>query len=303
VDGLLAVGHDVAILDDLSTGRRENISCEARFYQVDLRNADAVNHAVIDFRPEVINHHAAQAEVPKSVENPVFDAQVNLLGGINLLMAGRSAGVRKVIFISTGGALYGDPEVVPCDETHPIRPLSPYGTSKYCFEQYLGTFKRTFDLDYTILRYANVYGPRQGFESEEGRVVAIFASRMILNQPVTVDGDGEQARDMLYVTDAVRANLAALSAGSGAEYNIGTGVAVTVNEIFKELRLLTAYALQPNHGPARKGDVYKIALDSTKAARELGWSSTTSLRDGLAATVEDFQRMSDLAARLGRGRV
>jgi len=298
VDGLLRAGHEVAVLDNFSTGYRDNVNPKVKIYEADLRDADAVNRAVSDFRPELIDHHAAQSEVPRSVRDPVFDAEVNLVGGINLLLAARAGQTSKIVFISTGGALYGEPEVLPCQENHPIRPLSPYGTSKYCFEQYLGTFKRTFGLDYTVLRYTNVYGPRQGFESEEGRVIALFASRMILNRPVTIDGTGEQARDMLYVADAVSANLAVLTAGSGEAYNIGTGAPVTVNRIFVELQQLSGYGLSPNYGPARQGDVYRIALDPHKAEQQLGWKATVSLAEGLAATVEDFRRMPDLDKRI-----
>ena len=289
VDSFLAAGHEVGVVDNLATGERENLNSGARFYGLDMRDRDGIARVMAEFRPEIVDHHAAQAEVPKSVADPVFDADVNLLGGLNLLKSALDHEIRKFIFISTGGALYGDPDVVPCDEGHPIRPLSPYGTSKYCFEQYLGTFQRTFGLDYTVLRYANVYGPRQGFKSEEGRVVALFASRMLMGQPVTIDWDGEQSRDMLYVGDAVTANLAALERGSGQAYNIGTGAPVTVNELFRRLRDLTVYRLEPQRGPARQGDVYRIALDSRKAERELGWRAAVTLDEGLLRTVEDFR--------------
>ena len=289
VDSFLAAGHEVGVVDILATGERENLNPGARFYELDVRDRDGIARVMAEFRPEIVDHHAAQAEVPKSVADPVFDADVNLLGGLNLLKSALDHEVRKFIFISTGGALYGDPDVVPCDEGHPIRPLSPYGTSKYCFEQYLGTFQRTFGLDYTVLRYSNVYGPRQGFKSEEGRVVALFASRMLMGQPVTIDWDGEQSRDMLYVGDAVTANLAALERGSRQAYNIGTGAPVTVNELFRRLRDLTGYRLEPKRGPARQGDVYRIALDSRKAERELGWRAAVTLDEGLRRTVEDFR--------------
>jgi UDP-glucose 4-epimerase len=301
VDALLSSGHEVAILDNLATGNRENVNPKAFFYDIDVRNREGVGRVFAEFQPHVLNHHAAQAEVPKSIDDPVFDAEVNLLGGLNLLRSAADSGVRKFIFISTGGALYGDPEVVPCDETHPIRPLSPYGTSKYAFEQYLATFKRTFGLDYSVLRYANVYGPRQDFASEEGRVVAIFASRMLADEPVTIDWDGEQARDMLYVSDAVSANLVALERGSGEAYNIGTGKQVTINEIFRVLRELTGYRREPRHGPARKGDVYRIALDSSKAARELGWHASVGLLDGLEETVDWFRQKPIAASATGAG--
>jgi len=288
-NAFLDAGHQVAVLDNLSTGQTKNLDPRATFYEADVRDAEAVERIFSEFKPEILDHHAAQAEVPKSVQFPALDAEINILGGLNLLRKAVDYGTRKVIFISTGGALYGEPDVIPAPETHPIRPLSPYGTSKYCFEQYLGTFQRTWGLDYTVLRYANVYGPRQDFLSEEGRVVAIFASRMLQDGPLTIDWDGEQARDMLYVADAVTANLAALERGSGQAFNIGTGVPVTVNRMFEELQEITGYTRQPNRGPARKGDVYKIALDPSKAARELGWTAQTDLQEGLKQTVQYFR--------------
>jgi UDP-glucose 4-epimerase len=289
VDAYIAAGHQVAVVDDLSTGREENVNPSAEFHRVDLRDRPAVDTAMAAFRPEVVNHHAAQSEVPKSVADPTFDAEVNILGGLNVLRAAVDNAVRKVIFISTGGALYGEPDVVPADEDHPVRPLSPYGTSKYAFEQYLGTFQRTFGLDYTVLRYANIYGPRQDFHAEEGRVIAIFASRMLAGKPVTIDGDGEQARDMLHVGDAAIANLAALDSGSRGIYHISTGIPVSINDLFRKLAVLTDYKLAPNHGPRRKGDVYRIALDNSRAQRELGWEPRVNLEEGLTLTIDYFR--------------
>ncbi len=289
VDTYLAAGHEVAVVDNFSTGNDLNLNPEARLHRVDVREPSAIASLVSSFKPDVVNHHAAQAEVPRSVEDPAFDAQVNLIGGINLLKACVDHGVKKLIFISTGGALYGEPDVVPCDEDHPVRPLSPYGTSKFCFEQYLGTFQRTFGLEFTVLRYANVYGPRQDFQSEEGRVVAIFASRMLEGRPVTIDGDGEQARDMVYVGDVAMANLAALDRGANGTYHVSTGSAVTVNDLFRKLALLTDYSQPPRHGPRRRGDVYRIALDNARAKRELGWAPAVQLEEGLSSTVEYFR--------------
>ena len=289
VDAYIAAGHEVAVIDNFATGNEHNLNRDAQVHRLDLRDPAEVASVVSSFKPEVVNHHAAQAEVPRSVADPAFDAQVNLIGGINLLKASVDSDVRKFIFISTGGALYGEPDVVPCDEDHPVRPLSPYGTSKFCFEQYLGTFKRTFGLEYTVLRYANIYGPRQDFQSEEGRVIAIFASRMIAGTPVTIDGDGEQSRDMLHVGDAATANLAALERGSGGTYHVSTAIPVTVNDLFRKLAILTGYKLPPNQGPRRKGDVYRIALDNTRALRELGWEPRVELEEGLSLTVDYFR--------------
>jgi len=288
-DAYIAAGHEVAVLDNFSTGRDGNVNQAAIVHRVDLRDQPQVDKAIATFRPEVVNHHAAQSEVPKSVADPANDAQINIVGGLNLLKASVDHGVRKVIFSSTGGALYGEPDVVPAGEDHPVRPLSPYGTSKFAFEQYLGTFRRTFGLDYTVLRYANIYGPRQDFYAEEGRVVAIFASRMLAGKPVTIDGDGEQARDMLHVGDAATANLAALERGDGEIFHISTGVPVSVNDLFRKLAVLTGYKLPPNTGPRRKGDVYRIALDNTRARRDLGWEPRVSLEEGLSLTVDYFR--------------
>jgi UDP-glucose 4-epimerase len=227
--------------------------------------------------------------VPKSVADPGYDAHVNVVGGLNVLRACVDNSVRKVIFSSTGGALYGEPDVVPADEDHPLRPLSPYGTSKLSFEQYLGTFERTFGLRFTVLRYANIYGARQDFHAEEGRVVAVFASRMIEGKPVTIDGDGNQSRDMLHVGDVAIANIAALDKGDGGTFHISTGVPVTVNDLFRKLALLTEYKLEPRFGPGRKGDVYRIALDNARAKEQLGWEPRISLEDGLQLTVEYFR--------------
>lgn len=291
VDAYVAAGHEVAILDNFSTGREANVNPAAVVHRADVRDGPNVEKAITSFRPELVNHHAAQAEVPRSVADPGYDAHVNLVGGLNVLKACADHGVGKVIFSSTGGALYGEPDVIPADEDHPVRPLSPYGTSKLSFELYLGMFRRTFGLDYTVLRYANIYGPRQDFFAEEGRVVAIFASRMLTRRPVTIDGDGEQSRDMLHVGDVATANLAALDRGPGGTYHISTGIPLTVNEIFRKLALLTDYDQEPNFGSARKGDVYRMALDNTRARRDLGWKPRVSLEEGLSLTVDYFRAL------------
>lgn len=288
-DAYIAAGHEVAVLDDFSTGTEANVNREAKVLRLDVRNKVGVEDAIAAFRPEVVNHHAAQSEVPKSVADPGFDAMINIVGGLNVLQASVAAGVRKFIFISTGGALYGEPDVIPADEDHPVRPLSPYGTSKLAFEQYLGTFYRTYGLEYTVLRYANIYGPRQDFAAEEGRVIAIFASRMLAGKPLTIDGDGEQSRDMLHVADVAIANISALHRGAGGTYHISTGIPVTINELFRKLAILTDYKLEPNFGPRRKGDVFRIALDNTRALNDLGWEPKLDLEEGLSLTVDYFR--------------
>jgi UDP-glucose 4-epimerase len=295
VDACVTAGHEVAVLDNMATGREENVNPKARLYRADVRDLAHVQQAIGDFKPDVVNHHAAQSEVPKSVADPGHDAQVNVVGGLNVLRACIDHSARKVIFSSTGGALYGEPDIVPNDEDHPIRPLSPYGTSKYAFEQYLATFQRTFGLSYTTLRYANIYGARQDFFAEEGRVVAIFASRMIEGKPLTIDWDGNQSRDMLHVGDVAMANIAALDKGDGGTYHISTGVPVTVNDLFRKLALLTEYKMEPRRGPQRKGDVYRIALDNSRAKEQLGWEPRILLEEGLRLTVDYFR---DQIARL-----
>jgi UDP-glucose 4-epimerase len=295
VDAYVIAGHEVAVLDNMATGREDNINPSARLYRADICDLSQVQQAIGDFKPDVVNHHAAQSEVPKSVADPGNDARVNVVGGLNVLRASVDHSARKVIFSSSGGALYGEPDIVPNDEDHPIRPLSPYGTSKYAFEQYLATFARTFDLNYTTLRYANIYGARQDFFAEEGRVVAIFASRMIEGKPLTIDWDGNQARDMLHVADVAMANIAALEKGDGGTYHVSTGIPVTVNDLFRKIALLTEYRLEPRRGPQRKGDVYRIALDNTRAKEQLGWEPRILLEEGLRLTVEYFR---DQIARL-----
>ena len=289
VDAYVAAGHEVAVLDNFSTGSEDNLNRAAAVHRVDLRDQLQVDKAIASFRPELVNHHGAQSEVPKSVADPAFDAQVNIIGGLNLIKACVDHGVRKVIFSSTGGALYGEPDVVPADEDHPVRPLSPYGTSKLAFEQYLGTFRRTFGLDYTVMRYANIYGARQDFHAEEGRVIAIFASRMLAGRPLTIDWTGEQSRDMLHVGDVAAANLAVLEKGSAGTFHISSGIATTINELFRKLAVLTGYSLEPTYGPARKGDVYRIALDNERARQQLGWQPRVNLEEGLSLTVDYFR--------------
>lgn len=215
---------------------------------------------------------------------------MNIIGGLNLLQACVHHKVRKVIFSSTGGALYGEPDVVPAPEDHPVRPLSPYGTSKFAFEQYLRTFQRSFGLDYTVLRYANIYGARQDFHATEGAVVSTFANRMLMGKPVTIDGTGEQSRDMLHVDDVATANIAVLERGSGGIFHVSTGIAVSVNDLFRMLALLTDYHLEPNFGLPRKGDVFRSALDNQQARDQIDWEPRVKLEEGLRLTVDYFRQ-------------
>ena len=289
VDGFRAAGHEVAVVDDLSTGDRDNLDPAVPLYQYDIRDP-ALAAVFEDFRPEIIDHHAAQSNVPASVADPVYDASVNVLGGLNLLRLSAAHGVRKFVYISSGGAMYGepDPTSLPVPETAPVQPLSPYGASKQSLEAWLGVYFRTFGLDFTVLRYANIYGPRQGIR-EEGAVVAVFATRMAAGQPVTIDGTGQQTRDFVYVGDCVTANLAALERGSGTAFNIGTGQETTIREIFDRMAKVAGYTREPQFGPPRKGDVFRIALDPSRARQQLGWQASMPLDEGLARTYQFFR--------------
>ena len=287
-DGFRARGHEVAVIDDLSAGKRANLDAAIKLYQRDIRDPQ-LDDVFDEFKPDVVDHHAAQSNVPASVNDPVHDASVNVLGSLNLLHQAAKHEVKKFIYISSGGAMYGepDPSQLPVKEESPARPLSPYGASKQAIEAWLGVYQRTFGMDFTVLRYANIYGPRQSIR-EEGAVVAVFATRMAADQSVTIDGTGQQTRDFVYVGDCVTANIAALERGSGGSFNIGTGRETSIREIFDAMAEVAGYAQPPNFGPARKGDVVRIVLDAGRAERELGWRAAMPLHDGLAKTYEFF---------------
>jgi UDP-glucose 4-epimerase len=287
VDALIAQGHAVVVVDDLSTGRARNLNPRATFYQIDIRDA-GLREVFERERPEVVDHHAAQIDVRRAIEDPLHDAQINVLGSLNLLACAQTTGVRKLVYISTGGAVYGEPEYLPCDERHPIRPLSPYGVSKHTVEHYLELYRINYGLDYTVLRYPNVYGPRQDPLGEAG-VVAIFTQRMLAGQPVTIFGDGEQQRDFVYVGDCAAANLLALSGGAGRIYNLGWGEGVTVNRIYAELARVTGYTLPAQYAPARLGEVNRTYLTAALIRAELGWEPRVTLGEGLALTAETLK--------------
>ncbi len=289
VDRYVELGHEVAVLDDLSTGRRENVNPRAAFFELDLRDGLAVAEAVAGFRPEVVNHHAAQIDVRHSVADPVQDAMINIIGALQLLQAAVAAGARKVVYASTGGALYGEGRRLPADEDHPVNPEAPYGASKHALEHYLYIYRLLHGLDYTVLRYPNVFGPRQNPHGEAG-VNAIFIGLMLEGKPPRIFGSGEQVRDYLYVGDVVEANELALERGSGETLNLGTGVGTSVNQIVRELRGILGFAGEPIHEAPRPGEVQRIYLDAARARRVLGWTPRTSFRDGLVETVEWSRR-------------
>jgi len=290
-DAYIGEGHDVVVVDNLASGNRANLNPAAKFYEVDIRSSDLL--AVLEEeRPEVVNHHAAHIDVRNSVADPLYDSSINISGSINLLEACRKTGVRKVVYSSTGGAMYGEPEYLPCDENHPIRPLSPYGASKHSVEHYIFMYRANFGIDYTILRYPNVYGPRQDPYGEAGGI-AIFTERMLKGEDTVINGTGDQERDFIYVGDCVSANLLALHAGGGREYNLGWGIGTTINEIWHSLKRATGYGKDPVYGPAKTGETYKIYLDTTRARTEFGWTAQTPLEEGITRTVDYFRGRTD----------
>ncbi|BAJ63609.1 NAD-dependent epimerase/dehydratase family protein [Anaerolinea thermophila] len=291
VDQFIEAGHDVVVVDNLSTGREKNLNPKARFYRVDIRDPELRKVFEIE-KPEVVDHHAAQMNVRRSVADPLYDADVNVRGSVHLLELCREYGVRKIIYISSGGAVYGEPVYLPCDEEHPVRPLCPYGLTKYAFELYLYIYQQNYGIDYTVFRYPNVYGPRQDPLGEAG-VIAIFTGQMLRGEPVTIYGTGDQVRDYVHVYDCARANLLALESGSGRVYNLGSGKGTTVNELFQRLKAITGYSGMPNYAPAKLGETFKIYLNAQRAKEELGWVPTISLEEGLRNTVE-YTKQSEI---------
>jgi UDP-glucose 4-epimerase len=285
VDALLARGDRPVIVDDLSTGKDSNLNKAVPFYRVDIREAEALEQVFIQERPEIVSHHAAQTDVRRSMAEPAFDAQVNVVGFVNLLGLCVKYGVRKVVFASTS-AVYPEPEVVPADETHPIRPLSAYGLSKYIGEKYLELYRDACGLPFTIFRYGNVYGPRQDPCGEAG-VVAIFSQQMLTGVQPTLFGDGNKTRDYIYIDDIVSANLLAMDgAGDGEILNLGWGREVRDLEVFEAVRSALGARVTPQYAPKRPGELNRIALDSTKAKAVLGWSPRVPFEHGISRTVE-----------------
>ncbi len=294
VDLFLEKGFEVVILDDLSTGRSSNLNPKAKFYKMDIRDPK-VRDIFVEERPDFVSHHGAQMDVRRSVAQPLFDADVNILGSINLIECAKEFGVKRFIYISTGGAVYGEPEYVPCDEAHPINPICQYGASKHTVEHYLFMYNVLYGLKYTVLRYPNVFGARQDPHGEAG-VVAIFTGKMMAGEPVIINGDGEQTRDFVYVSDCAQANyLAATVDHQPGIFNIGWGVPTSVNQIFAALAKATEYSLPAGYGPAKVGETRHIYLDASKARKDLGWSAAVSLDEGMRKTVEYFKTVEQVA--------
>lgn len=285
-EALIADGNEIFVIDDLSTGNVQNIPKDANFVKADIRDRARLEKIFEDFKPEVVNHHAAQMNVRNSVEDPIFDAQVNILGTINLLELSIQHEIKKFMFASTGGAIYGEPEVIPCTEDTLPAPISPYGISKYAVEQYLNYYKAVHGLSHVVLRYSNVYGPRQNPHGEAG-VVAIFCDRIKYGNPCEIFGDGKQTRDYIYVEDVAKANILSLNA-KDVILNIGTAIETSVNDIVSKLKRVTNRDVRVVYSPRRSGEVDRIALGIKRAEELLGWSPDVNLEDGLSKTWEWF---------------
>jgi UDP-glucose 4-epimerase len=287
VDAYIERGHEVHILDDLSTGQRRNLNPKAVLHEVDIADPQAAR-LIEGIQPDLLSHQAAQMDVRHSVADPTFDARVNILGFIHLLEGCKNSGVKKVIFASSGGAVYGEQDVFPAPEDHPTRPASPYGVSKRAGELYLSYYQQAFALPYIALRYANVYGPRQSAKGEAG-VVAIFLSLLLTGKPPVINGDGRQTRDYVYVGDVVAANVAALDSTFVGPVNIGTGVETDVVTIFRELRQAVGSPIEARHGPAKPGEQRRSCVDGGLAAQVLNWRPQMILAEGLRRTAEFYR--------------
>ncbi|SFI65483.1 SDR family oxidoreductase [Thermoflavimicrobium dichotomicum] len=293
VDQLIARGDQVAIVDDMSTGKEEYIHPSARFYRMDI-TSEQMEEVFAKEKPEIVIHQAAQILVPVSVEDPVFDAKVNILGTLNLLEACRKYGVKKIVYASSA-AVYGNPKYLPIDEKHPIQPLSGYGISKHTPEHYLTIYRNLYGLEYTVLRYANIYGIRQEPHGEGG-VVSILINQMIKGKTFKIFGDGEQTRDYIYVEDVAKANLAAIQAGDGHILNIGTGISTSLNELIRLFETVTNQTIQKEYEAERPGDIKHSYFDNTRARSVLAWEPTVSLKEGLRRTYEYYV---DLYRKMG----
>lgn len=286
-DALIARGHEVAVLDSLVSGKRENLNPQAKFIHADVRS-DEASEAITAFAPEVVFHEAAQMDVRRSVEDPAYDTDVNLVGLVRVAEAARKGGaLRHMLFAGSGGAMYGEQETFPAPEDHRVRPESPYGLAKAVSEQYLDLFARMYGFTWTSLRYANVYGPRQDAHGEAG-VVAIFCGRLLDDKPLTIFGDGGQTRDYVFVEDVVQANLVALDKQLAGGFNVGTGKETDVNELAAKLIAIAGKDTKPEHAPARKGEQRRSVIDASKLEKASGFRPRVSLDEGLRVTFEWF---------------
>jgi UDP-glucose 4-epimerase len=286
-DAFIKEGHNVIILDDFSSGKQENVNPKAKVYKMDIQDP-AVENIFRDEKIDVMSHFAAQMDVRRSVADPKFDASVNVLGFLNLMEFGRRYGLKKVLFSSTGGAIYGEQDYFPADEQHPLRPLSPYGITKLVTEKYLFFYKETYGIEHVILRYANIYGPRQNPHGDAG-VVAIFTQKMLKGEQPIINGEGKQTRDYVFVGDVVQANLLGLKHNGSDIFNIGTGIETDVNQLFHHIKKLTGSNCDEKHIAAKAGEQMRSVISSKKIGEVLGWKPTVTLEEGLKRTVEFFR--------------
>ena len=280
-------GHDVVVVDDLSSGKRAQVPAAARFVELDIQDP-GIREVFRDERPELLSHHAAQMDVRRSVADPLFDAAVNIMGLLNLLEGAKEVGTRRVLFSSSGGAGYGEQDEFPAPETHKLEPISPYGVSKRASELYLNCYRALIGLEYVAMRYANVYGPRQDPHGEAG-VVAIFAVKLLSGEKPTINGDGKQTRDYVYVGDLVRANLALATHSYCGPMNFGTGIETDVNQLFAHIRKACGVDAPEQHGPAKPGEQKRSVISPKLAEQVLGWRPEVGLEQGIASTVAFFR--------------
>ncbi len=293
VDGFIRQGHQVTVVDNLSNGLEANVNKKAQFIKADIRSV-IMDTVFEKMQPDVLCHHAAQIDLRKSITDPIFDADVNIMGSLNLLHACVKHRVKKVIFASTGGAIYGEQDYFPTDENHPVHPLSPYGVAKLTLEKYLYFYHKNNGIDYVVLRYSNVYGPRQNPRGEAG-VVALFTEKLLTDQESIINGDGTQTRDFIFVEDVVRANLLALDYSQTEIFNIGTGIETKINQIFDMLKKKTGSKKEAVHGPAVPGELKRCALSYTRVEKLLGWKPKYQLEEGITRTVDYYQQMKKYA--------
>ena len=298
VDRLLEIGHEVVVVDNLATGYRHNLNPRSKFYEASLLDS-SIDEVFQREKPDIVNHHAAQNDVRRSNADPVFDAQHNIIGSIRLIQCCIKYGVKKVIYASSGGTVYGEPICLPVDEAHPIAPISPYGISKHTAEHYLFLASANAGLNYTVLRYANIYGPRQHPHGGSG-VIAIFTESMLKGEPPTIFGDGSSTRDYLFISDAVEANLLALMGGDREIYHVSSGIEISLNELFCILKRIIGsitghkgiFEMSPIYAEPRLGEIHRIALNPEKIQRDLGWTPQIPLQEGLEQTVPYCRSLS-----------
>ncbi|MBM4053146.1 MAG: NAD-dependent epimerase/dehydratase family protein [Planctomycetes bacterium] len=293
-DHLIAKGHEVIIVDNLSTGKKENINPKSVFYKVDICDIGRLEDVFNEERPDVVNHHAAHADVRKSVEMPAYDANINILGSLNLCQLSMKYGVKKIIYASTGGAVYGEPKHLPVTENSPIEPISQYGVSKHTVEHYLFVFNKLYNLNFTILRYPNVYGPRQSPYGEAG-VVAIFSEHVLSNKRPTIFGDGSKTRDYVFVEDIISANLKVLeNCGNGEIFNLGWGIEVSDLNVFHAIRNALNSKIEPIFGSKRNGEIEHICLDNSKAMKVLDWKPRVKFEEGIKLSTNYYKQLKNV---------